>query len=187
MAESPVSEPEEWRPVPGHPGYEASSLGRVRSVDRWITDSLGRNCFRTGAVLHPGRRGKYHRTNLGPARCVTVHVIICTVFHGPKPSRKHQVAHKDGNHHNDRADNLRWALPKENRADDIINGTRQRGSRCHQATLTERDIVEIRRLRAMVGLTLQAIGDKYGMTRSRVWDVCYGRSWPHVAKPDYIK
>lgn len=31
----------EWRPVPGHPGYEVSPDGRVRSVDREVVDRNG--------------------------------------------------------------------------------------------------------------------------------------------------
>ena len=33
---------EEWRPVVGYEGlYEVSNTGRVRSVDRYVVDSLG--------------------------------------------------------------------------------------------------------------------------------------------------
>lgn len=52
MAEHPVSEPEEWRPVPGHPGYEASSLGHVRSVDRCAMRASG--AFLTTISKHFG-------------------------------------------------------------------------------------------------------------------------------------
>ena len=187
MADHPVTEPEEWRPVPGHPGYEASSLGRIRSMDRWVAYSNGHQHFHSGAILRPMRRGKYHRVNLGPTRGKAVHVIICTVFHGKKPSKRHHVAHWNGNAHDDRAANLRWATPKQNKADDLRNGTRYQGSKCRQAILAEQDVIEIRRLRAVDGLTLQAIGNKYEMTRSRIWDVCFGRSWRHVPRPDYTK
>jgi len=186
MAEHPVTEVEEWREIPGHPGYEASSLGRVRSVDRWITYSNGYRHLHPGVLMQPGRRGKYLRVKLGQAGIMAAHVVICLTFHGQRPTKHHQVAHWNGNYHDNRSANLRWALPKENRADDIINGTRQRGSKCHQATLTERDVVKIRKLRATVGLTFQAIGDKYGMSRSRVWEICHGRSWRHVPRPERI-
>ena len=43
---------EEWRPIPGYEGlYEVSSYGKVRSLDRFIIDSLGHRRFYKGKVL----------------------------------------------------------------------------------------------------------------------------------------
>lgn len=33
---------ERWAPVPGHSDYEVSDSGRVRSLDRMVTDTRGR-------------------------------------------------------------------------------------------------------------------------------------------------
>lgn len=52
----------------------------------------------------------------------TIHTLVCLAFHGPKPTPKHQVAHKDCNKMNNGYLNLRWATPKENIADSIILG-----------------------------------------------------------------
>ena len=42
-----------------------------------------------------------------------IHFLVCTAFHGPKPSENHQVAHADGCPSNVRSDNLRWATPRK--------------------------------------------------------------------------
>lgn len=71
---------EEWKPVVGYEGlYEVSDWGNVKSVDRWITNSLGRKRFWKGKTLkkvldadgyhiitlhdanHKQKEGKVHR------------------------------------------------------------------------------------------------------------------------------
>lgn len=42
---------ENWRPIPGWDGYEASDLGRVRSLDRIIRFKDGRNAHMKGRLL----------------------------------------------------------------------------------------------------------------------------------------
>ncbi|MBF6138143.1 hypothetical protein IU501_34810 [Nocardia otitidiscaviarum] len=51
---------EQWRPIPGYDGYyEASNLGRIRSVTRMITTKAGARQIFRGHVLTPaGHRGK---------------------------------------------------------------------------------------------------------------------------------
>lgn len=51
-----IAHMELWAPIPEHPGYEASDLGQVRSVDREIVTRAGRTVSLTGRVLSPQRR-----------------------------------------------------------------------------------------------------------------------------------
>lgn len=45
---------------------------------------------------------------------ITVHQIVATAFHGPKPSDAHVVDHIDTNRRNNRSENLRWITRLEN-------------------------------------------------------------------------
>lgn len=180
MADKPVAEIEEWRAIPGHPGYEASSLGRVRSVDRWITNSLGRRYFYRGAIVRPVvQGGKYHVLNMGPAKAKRVNVIICSTFHGPQPSKLHQAAHGNGNRYDNRAANLRWATPKENTADQDRHGTRPIGTGHWKAKLSEADIRAIRKMRSS-GASFPAISKRFGIAVSHAHRITAKESWKHL-------
>lgn len=72
---------EEWRDIPEYIGvYQASTLGRVRSLDR--KDSI--NHFWKGRVLKPQDRGNgyiYYELNLdGQAKKVLAHRLVGQVF-----------------------------------------------------------------------------------------------------------
>ena len=187
MADHPVSEPEEWRPVPGHPGYEASSLGRVRSLDRWIT--CGNNTtewrhFHPGIILKLGPRAKYLRVGFGKGGNKHVHVVICETFHGPRPSADHHAAHWNGVNSDNRATNLRWATRIENKADELRHGTRAQGSRHGRTRLTEADITAIRSLRSEAMLSFRAIGKRFGIGSSSAKRIVDREVWDHLPKPD---
>lgn len=95
-------------------------------------------------------------------------------------AERHQVAHNDGTKDNNRADNLRWALPEENQADRIVHGTDIRGEDVHGAILRDADIPVIRRLR-MQHVPLNVIARAYGVSESTVSLVALGKIWRHAA------
>ena len=86
---------EEWKPIPGFDGYEASSAVRIRSVDRQLSD--GRRAGGVVLVATEDDNG-YLQVTLslaGKPRTIRVHVLVCTAFHGPRP-RNREVRHLDG-------------------------------------------------------------------------------------------
>lgn len=109
---------EEWRPIIGYEGiYEASSLGRLRSLDRRGKD------FRKlkGKILKQslsGRKGQdYYFVMLvdhdGVAKNKKTHRLVYEAFNGHIFSGK-VIDHIDGDRFNNRADNLQCITQREN-------------------------------------------------------------------------
>jgi hypothetical protein len=95
----PDLENEIWKSPPDYNGIEVSSAGRIRSKTGIVT---------SGSPSPSGYKYiKFNRKN------VFVHILICLAFHGPKPTPKHTVDHRDKNKSNNCAENLRWATKFE--------------------------------------------------------------------------
>lgn len=100
---------EEWRAIPGYEGfYEASSLGRIRSLPRFST---------SGKVLAQREgTGSYLRVCLSKSnqrKTFVVHRLIAMAFLD-NPKNKPEVNHIDGDRHNNAASNLEWVTRSEN-------------------------------------------------------------------------
>lgn len=112
-------------------------------------------------------------------RDAMTHWVICRTFHGPRPSPHHQVCHSNGNAHDNRAENLRWGTPKQNKADEIRHNTRRNGVENGNSKFTESDIVAIRKLYAS-GLTAKAIGKKFNTTDANIGFIVKRKTWKHI-------
>lgn len=100
-----------WRPVPGYEKcYEASSLGRLRSLPR--NGTVGYTRIIKPKITKPGYLDVVLQKNGGRKYC-HLHQVIARTFI-PNPKHKQQVNHIDGNKMNNRVENLEWNTPSEN-------------------------------------------------------------------------
>ena len=128
---------ERWRPIPGYEGtYEVSDLGRVRSVDRWVSRANGGQYRRRGKVLaaHPHPRAGYPLVKLkinNAVHSATTHALVMLAFVGPRPEGL-EVCHNNGDPTDNRPANLRYDTRSENRRDSVRHGTHSetRKTRC---------------------------------------------------------
>lgn len=105
-----------------------------------------------------------------------VHRLVVLTFIGPQPTKRHEVAHNDGNTHNNEYKNLRWATRQENARDAILHGTIARGERHGCAKLTEARALLIKRATG----TGKQIAFVFGCSIQTVYAIKSGRQWAHL-------
>lgn len=148
---------EDWKPIPGFDGYEASSLGNIRS---WRKNGYGKALREEPKTLSPAARNKrtghlFVVLRKGTERHNTfVHTAVLLAFVGPRPDGM-ECCHNDGNPLNNTVENLRWDTRIANFADRDKHGTTAVGSRHGRHTMPEKT----------------ARGDRHGMWGKRNGEV----------------
>lgn len=106
-----------WRKIPGWENYEASSLGRIRSIDR--KDTIGRRVRGKVRALTPNEKGylQVQVSKDGKKFSRKVHALVCAAFHGARPDGDIVTRHLDGNQLNNVPTNLAWGTRSENNYD----------------------------------------------------------------------
>lgn len=188
-AEQPIAYPvrghtgeEQWRGVPGHPRYQVSSFGRIRS-----NRAPGRHTdvVRRWRLMRSFRGGQgYLVVGLTCGQREYVHRLVLMAFVGPCPEGM-QCRHLDGDRTNNRLSNLCWGTAAENTHDKKQHGTQQRGSRIPWSRLTEADIEEMRRQR-LAGVPRAEVARRFGISREYCTKLVLGGYglWEHVAPAD---
>lgn len=108
---------EEWRDIEGHPGYQVSNTGKVRSFHNnrhGLTDKprILKTDFNSNG---------YERVCLGSNFRGFIHKLVATAFI-PNPDNYSVVRHKDDNRRNNVAENLMWGTQADNIQDCIAHG-----------------------------------------------------------------
>lgn len=185
---------EEWRPIPGLPYFEASSIGRVRSMARTVSQRnhghiVQRFCetvIRTQHLLH-NAQPPYFVFNARPGKSnYRYNRAVCAAFHGAPPTPRHEAAHLDGNSLNNVPSNLAWKTPAENGLDKVRHGTPARGVRHSKARFSDADIVAI--FAAYASGSLQAeIAAAFGIDQGTIGCILLRKTWMHVfIEPEII-
>lgn len=151
-----------WRDIPGYEGkYQASNLGRVRSVghyvQRWVK----------GRVLRPRIRERgYPVVTLSGAGPKDVHQLVALAFLGPK-EKGQQVRHLNGDKLDARAENLAYGTQSENERDKFRYAEKRN-------KLTIYDAREIRFRVNVLEESVSYVASDYGVTEATIRQVAKG-------------
>src|SRR3990167_8250738 len=167
-----------WKDIPGYEGtYQASSLGRIRSLPRVIDGGLGRVTHRKGCVLRPAtERLGYLRLSLkneGTARSWLVHRLIAITFLGQPMVDRKEINHKDSDKKNNSIENLEWCSRSYNIKHSFDNGTQggrgfKLGEGHPHSKLTNSNIRSIRSLYNKKIIMIQDIARRFNIDRATV-------------------
>lgn len=132
---------ETWLPVVGVKGYEVSDMGRVRSVDRMVTQ-LSRHGTMTsrklkGRILKPGRtkmvngQPGYFFVKVPGNITLLIHRAVLEAHVGPCPPGMRDGCHKDDNRDDNRLVNLEWGTHAANQAQAVEHGLNHNANKTH--------------------------------------------------------
>lgn len=165
-----MTENEIWKPVDGYPGYEVSNLGRVRSVERYVTyvSRWGTKAVRKwpSRILSTKCTGWYAQISFGRGTKYKLHRIVAAAFL-PNPDNLPEVNHINGVKSDNRASNLEWCDRRRNLEHARISGLIKRPLTPHQ----------VRAIRAEIKakkLLYREIAAKYGVTLDSVQGLASG-------------
>ena len=170
---------EVWKDIPSLDGvYQASSLGRVRSMDRTvIRESDGAILKRRGKLL-PGAiksTGYIGGTLCYPEKSLLFHRLVAEAFLA-NPNNLPQVNHKNGIKTDNKVTNLEWVSVQKN----CLHSTRVLGKKRLEdhnlAKLKESDIDDLKLLR-FYGASYAEIGRAYGVHEDTIAHAVKGVTW----------
>jgi len=178
---------EEWRAVTVEPFtefYDVSSLGRVRSKDRFFINRWGTKNYIRGIIMALSvDTGGYHSVALshqGKQKRVTVHRLVMYAFVNNLCGYP-VINHKNGVKTDNSVHNLEWCTALQNTMHAFRHGLRSNiGNKHPYSKLTNFDIIEIRRIWGLSKHTQTEISIIFGISRGHVSSIVTRKVWAHI-------
>lgn len=162
---------EEWKPVPKFPGYDVSSLGRIRSYR-----TSGKLLRKIPIILAMwiGPSGHVYAGLKKNGRNVNGQVghWMLRAFIGP-PKDWEECLHADDNPKNNVLSNLRWGTRLDNVRDRLKNGNH------NFAKLSVDNVAKIKKC-LRDGMQGKKIADKFGISEGIISNIKTGKIWKFV-------
>lgn len=159
---------EEWRPVPGLEGVEASSLGGIRE---------------NGIVRIPKPKVRDYLGVRVHKKSFLAHRLVCMAFYGLPTEEEPECLHLDNNPTNNRADNLKWGSHDENMARSRGRNHSHPGESNFNSKLTEADVREIRAAydaKAGFAWGISKLAKKFNISTKTCSRIGKRESWQHL-------
>lgn len=166
---------EEWRDIPGYEGiYQASSLGRIRSLDTVRETKRGPRRYKGKLLSQVGHSGGYLKVGLCVAQKTEypfVHRLVAAAFFGPSDLT---VNHINENKHDNRVTNLEYLTLREN----VHYGTGQSRSKAaqHRTPVESYDLVTGETIKKYAS---QKEAGRDGFDQKTIWLCCHGKCDHH--------
>lgn len=179
---------EVFNPIPSYPDYEISNFGRVRTMARKVRyvhavtreEHFRQTESRLLKVQFNGRTGyKFHQLYKDKKMSnITIHRLVAETFIS-KVEGLDYVNHKDGNKHNNVAENLEWCTNEYNHEHANTTGLKASGSRVATAKLNERMVHAIKWL-LNKGLTHKELGAAFNISRTSITHINRNKTWKNI-------
>lgn len=127
-----------------------------------------------------GKVGRGYGKTTVEGRSARANRVAYTLAHGPIPDGA-VVRHTCDNPPCCNPAHLITGTHADNSADAVERGRTYRGIRHHRARLTPEDVRAIR-LSRNGGQSFRSLAADYGVSKTAIQHVIYGRSWAHVAE-----
>jgi plasmid maintenance system antidote protein VapI len=158
---------EEWRQIRDF-DYEISTLGNVRRKSK------------PGTLLKPQHYVSVQLVHEGQKRKFQVHRLVAEAFLGEAPSSS-QVNHKDGDHANNRLENLEWLSRRANQLHAIEAGLYGgRGEKHGRAKLTDAQVRQIRQKYVPRYGEQTKLAREHGVSQVLISKIVNGEVWTHL-------
>lgn len=188
-----MTEEEDWRDIPGFEGkYQASSLGRIRSLDREVHIEGDKNRHHVrkyrGRILTTtlNKNNGYLATSLGGESSQReVHRFVAWTFLGAQEDG-YQVNHINGIKTDNRVENLEYVTSGENRLHALI--VLGKYGYLRNSKLSKQQVLDIYQ-RLLDGQLTQDVAKEFGVERHAVSDIKTRKRWGYITKhlPDIPK
>lgn len=151
---------------------------------------------RYGKIQHYHHNGKYLKTHLDQRgyprlqlkllggekiKNFRIHRLVAMAYL-PNPLNLPQINHKNGIKTDNRVENLEWCTNRENYDHAVKNGLKRvvRGEQHGMSKLTEKKVIEIRKIYRSRVVPRAQLAKKYKVSRSTIDKVLSREDWKHI-------